>query len=190
MTQDTPYTREVKALGILGTDRAKLVEARNKLVGTTFIPHGTRFTADYQMAEMKRHSSSLLEHVRRSVVRRLLDQATSAGYSTTETLIEIHMGEFSEDRGYITAMHWRFPRATPDTGDPARIDGGPHHGERLKVPASSDRLLLLIDSDPVTWEPETTGPVRPAINDLIEYDLVGFDCGTGHWIYRPVGEKR
>lgn len=152
--------------------RAKLTAARRAGVGRTLIPRDAGWKADFELSGRQAESEVYVDHVRQMMLRKLHNAVLDSGVSTTLDIIRLHAGEQEGPGRFGPAIRWTFPRAYPDTGDPARVDGGEHHGQQLEVTATWEQLALLGEDIALHF-----------------YDLAGFDAGTGEWVYRPTGQR-
>ena len=152
--------------------REKLTAARRAGVGRTLIPRDAGWKADFELGGRRVESEEYLDHVREMMLRKLHNAVLESGISTTLNIIRLHTGEKEGPGQFGPTLRWTFPRPYPDTGDPARVDGGHHHGQQPEVTPTWDRLVLLDDNAHLHF-----------------YALAGFDAGTGQWVYRPAGDR-
>jgi hypothetical protein len=155
-------------------DREKLTAARRAGIGRTLIPRDAGWSAQFDIGGRQAERPEYLDHVRETMLRKLYRAVEDAGISTTLDIVRLNVGEREHPGMYGgPALRWVFPRPYPDTGDPARVDGGEHHGQHVEVTATWEQLALLGEDVAMHF-----------------YNLAGFDAGTGQWIYRPAGDRR
>lgn len=151
-------------------DRERTARARKDLVRWTVVPRVQTYSAKYELLDRAEPVPNHVEMIRMRAVSAIHDKLTADGYVASEAVIAGNLREDTDAIGMMRQYRWTFPRPYPDTGDPARIAGGPDHGDRFEVPATWDRVVL---------------PVYLGTRPSTDYVLHGFDAATGQWVYTP-----